>query len=234
MSVAVALDFQFRYYDSHSGRFLQEDPHPGRLDASMTITNKYIYAVNNPVLYADPSGEFVLELLIGSLVAGAVSAMLQAAVTKAPFFEVLFSAAGAKAFAIGFAGTFASGLAGGIAATVALDMGVSATGALVWGGLAGGAVGSVFNISLLGQGASSSEVLFAGILGFAGGALAGFGGAGMRVNEVNRGLIPGAPAYVPSGNGPSAPTSSGPEAGSGGQAGKPYCMDFGTDIWCLP
>ncbi|MFP5492923.1 MAG: RHS repeat-associated core domain-containing protein, partial [Bacteriovoracia bacterium] len=48
--------FQFRYYDSHVGRFLQEDPDSGKVNNPITFVSKYIYANNNPTSYIDPTG----------------------------------------------------------------------------------------------------------------------------------------------------------------------------------
>jgi len=39
---------------------LQEDPSPGKLIAPATITNKYIYAINNPIDIKDPTGRSFL------------------------------------------------------------------------------------------------------------------------------------------------------------------------------
>jgi len=50
--------YRNRYYDAHSGRFLQEDPDPGKLNNPITFNSKYIYANNNPVMYSDPTGRF--------------------------------------------------------------------------------------------------------------------------------------------------------------------------------
>ncbi|WP_413942693.1 RHS repeat-associated core domain-containing protein [Bdellovibrio sp. HCB-162] len=48
--------YRARYYDMSTGRFLQEDPHPGSIDSPITVVNKYSYAGNNPVMFNDPSG----------------------------------------------------------------------------------------------------------------------------------------------------------------------------------
>lgn len=70
MSVAVALDFQFRYYDGHSGRFLSEDPEKGTKHSPDSFLSKYIYVANNPINYVDPSGRelftiaFTVKLLM--------------------------------------------------------------------------------------------------------------------------------------------------------------------------
>lgn len=65
------------HYDPHSGRFMQEDPHPGVLDTSATINSKYVYALNNPNFYSDPQGEFIIELIVLTLVQTALQSAMQ-------------------------------------------------------------------------------------------------------------------------------------------------------------
>ncbi|MEK6628643.1 MAG: RHS repeat-associated core domain-containing protein [Bdellovibrionota bacterium] len=48
--------YRARYYDPNSGRFLQQDPDPGKLASPNTFLSKYIYAANNPAMLSDPSG----------------------------------------------------------------------------------------------------------------------------------------------------------------------------------
>ena len=47
-----------RYYSPTTGRFVSKDPFPGLLTQPASLT-PYVYALNSPVLYSDPSGEFV-------------------------------------------------------------------------------------------------------------------------------------------------------------------------------
>ena len=64
-----------RYYDPATGRFLSRDPFPGTI-ISPRSQQPYVYAINNPVLYVDPSGKVVwipALLGIGGLVGGASS-----------------------------------------------------------------------------------------------------------------------------------------------------------------
>ena len=48
-----------RYYDPALGRFMSRDPVWGIVDVPATM-NRYAYAVNNPVVYLDADGEFVI------------------------------------------------------------------------------------------------------------------------------------------------------------------------------
>jgi RHS repeat-associated protein len=61
-----------RYYDPATGRFLTKDPVRGFINHSGTL-NPYTYAVNNPLRFIDPSGEFPFLLFIaGGLIGGAI------------------------------------------------------------------------------------------------------------------------------------------------------------------
>jgi RHS repeat-associated protein len=48
-----------RYYDPSLGIFTSRDPVRGTLTEPMTL-NPYSYAVNDPLRYTDPSGEFIV------------------------------------------------------------------------------------------------------------------------------------------------------------------------------
>jgi len=50
--------YRARYYDPSTGRFLQQDPDPGKLANPSTFLSKYVYAANNPVMFNDPTGKF--------------------------------------------------------------------------------------------------------------------------------------------------------------------------------
>ena len=69
--------YRARYYDAGTGRFLQEDPHPGISRLPSTVYSKYIYATNSPSRYTDPNGRFIHALAIGAI-AGAVVGGLNA------------------------------------------------------------------------------------------------------------------------------------------------------------
>ncbi len=47
--------FGARYYDSETGRFITRDPLPGSLLVPQTH-NQYVYCLNNPLKYTDPTG----------------------------------------------------------------------------------------------------------------------------------------------------------------------------------
>jgi RHS repeat-associated protein len=51
-----------RYYDPATGRFISKDPVRGLASLPQTL-NPYTYAVNNPIRYTDPSGEYIETLI---------------------------------------------------------------------------------------------------------------------------------------------------------------------------
>jgi RHS repeat-associated protein len=53
--------YRARYYDPQLGRFLQVDPHPGRIQNPASSNNRYSYALNNPTTYRDPSGKDIWD-----------------------------------------------------------------------------------------------------------------------------------------------------------------------------
>jgi len=63
-----------REYDARMGRFTSRDPREGVFQRAETL-NPYVYAVNNPHVFTDPSGEFTL---IDITAAQAINAGLQA------------------------------------------------------------------------------------------------------------------------------------------------------------
>ena len=50
--------YRARYYDTSIGRFLSEDPDPGKLTNPIGHINKYIYVYNNSANLTDPKGKF--------------------------------------------------------------------------------------------------------------------------------------------------------------------------------
>jgi RHS repeat-associated protein len=58
-----------RLYDPMLGRFLSPDPYVQAPDYSQNF-NRYSYALNNPLMYTDPSGEIVwfVPVIIGAVI----------------------------------------------------------------------------------------------------------------------------------------------------------------------
>jgi len=65
-----------RMYDPVVARFLSPDPYVQAPDLSQNF-NRYSYCLNNPLIYTDPSGEFIVPLLIGAAVGAYVGASIQ-------------------------------------------------------------------------------------------------------------------------------------------------------------
>ena len=59
------IDDQARNYDTITGRFLQRDSDPGKLNNPITHINKYVFAGNNPSNLEDPYGLWFLQLNFG-------------------------------------------------------------------------------------------------------------------------------------------------------------------------
>ncbi|MDZ4660041.1 MAG: RHS repeat-associated core domain-containing protein [Pseudomonadota bacterium] len=76
--------YRARYYDSNIGRFLQQDPHPGRMISPTTVVNKYGYAKNSPANFIDPQGRFpwLAIFIVAAVVSG-----IEAAFEGGNFFE---------------------------------------------------------------------------------------------------------------------------------------------------
>jgi RHS repeat-associated protein len=53
--------YRARFYMPEIGRFLQEDPHPGKLTDPITLKNKFTYVSNNPINGVDPLGLFTIK-----------------------------------------------------------------------------------------------------------------------------------------------------------------------------
>ena len=69
-----------RLYDPVLGRFLSPDPYVQMPDNTQNL-NRYLYALNNPFQYTDPSGEFLIALLVGALIGAGVSALTYSVAT---------------------------------------------------------------------------------------------------------------------------------------------------------
>jgi RHS repeat-associated protein len=67
------LYLRARWYDPTTGRFLTRDPLPGVPSVPAPL-NPYVYTLNNPVLYTDPSGEFIIPLLLAAAIGGGFAA----------------------------------------------------------------------------------------------------------------------------------------------------------------
>ncbi len=72
-----------REYDPRLGRFTSRDPRNGAFQRAETL-NPYVYAVNNPQVFTDPSGEFtVVEISVSGLIQSSMQALRTVAINEA-------------------------------------------------------------------------------------------------------------------------------------------------------
>jgi len=186
------INMNGRMYDPRLGMFLSPDPYiqaPG----DWLNYNRYSYCLNNPLMYTDPSGEFI-HLIIGAAIGGLMNWAFNGGQFNAKgldYFGVgaLAGALGAGIGAImpGGVGSFGAGFIG--AQTAIMAPSSFLTGAAMWGAAGFGSgfatgfgnsfvSGNSFNKSL-GQGA------LGGLIGGASGAL--LGGIMGGIDAVNNG-----------------------------------------------
>jgi RHS repeat-associated protein len=125
-----------RYYDPSIGRFLQQDPYPGKLTRPITVTNRYAYAGNNPIRYRDPSGKaFGFDDFAVGLGVGALSGALASGIANGFTPSNLLTGAvqGALTFNTVFLTAWTGFTAGGLA------------GAAIGGGISGAGMGAFMN-----------------------------------------------------------------------------------------
>ncbi len=96
--------YRNRNLDGNSGRFLQEDSHPGFQTLPSSLNNAYIYAVNNPFNRTDSSGKssFLkdLSIVLGASLAGAWAGGLAGGAIGGPWGFVAGVVVGAIAGAV--------------------------------------------------------------------------------------------------------------------------------------
>lgn len=144
------INMNARLYDPYIGRFLSPDPFVQMPDFSQNY-NRYTYALNNPLRYTDPNGEF-LHLVIGAAIGGTMNWAVNG-------FQ--FNARGLAAFGVG---ALSGALSAGIGAGVNVAM---AGGSFSAGFLSGtSTVSSIGFFSGVATGASA---------GFSNGMISGFG-----------------------------------------------------------
>jgi RHS repeat-associated protein len=70
-----------RYYDPEIGRFISRDPISGALSTPQS-QNPYSFALNNPIIHSDPTGEVVPLVVLMILASGAVGGVTGGVATK--------------------------------------------------------------------------------------------------------------------------------------------------------
>lgn len=95
--------YRARTYDASIGRFLEVDPDEGREGVPITTINKYIYSINNPENFVDPSGMSIFND-ISSFVKGIGSDLGK--VGSIVVSSLIFGPLAGPALAVNFSGQF--------------------------------------------------------------------------------------------------------------------------------
>ena len=113
-----------RYYDPEVGRFISLDAVDYLAPDSIHGLNLFAYCFNNPIMYADPSGHFVISALLASLIgatllsatiSGTVSGGVSAAKAGGNFGDVLKGMGKGFINGLVFGGAVSLALIGGFA-----------------------------------------------------------------------------------------------------------------------
>jgi RHS repeat-associated protein len=158
-----------RWYDPATGRFLTRDPFPGLVTLPST-QHPYVYVGNNPVNLTDPTGEFIVPLLVAAAIGGGLAAYNYfQAQPCATFPSALSDPAFQRAVGIGMLAGAVGGLIGfGVGAIGVGAFGGGLAGAIisgaVGGGLAGGAMEAVRQAATYGH-IRNPQLLGAAMLG---------------------------------------------------------------------
>lgn len=179
--------FRARNYDSHSGRFLQQDPVQGDITNPLTVTNKYIYSLNNPINRVDPTGEYSLKQVFGF----ALSLTMPFISMTTDLFDDAFDLTNGQINTLNTinltagliaASIFTGGAAAAAGGAVVGALGITSTvGGAIVGGIVGAAVGGVIGgVTSVAAGGSFKSGFVAGAIM---GAISG-GAAGMNASSV--------------------------------------------------
>jgi RHS repeat-associated protein len=156
--------YRARYYAPEIGRFIQEDPNPGKIIKPMTANNRYAYAGNNPTMNIDPNGEFfITAMIVGAVIGGIMAHMSGDNILEGILIGAVAGATGGWA-------------AGGVTATGAMGAFVGSVVGATVGALTGGLTGGL--LSTLSGGSFSDGmargVQIGAVAGGAGGSINGW------------------------------------------------------------
>jgi RHS repeat-associated protein len=137
-----------RYYDPELGRFVSLDPQLGSLNSPLTM-NRYVYCVNNPLRFTDPTGEWfgislktvlqvaIIVVAVAATVATAGIASPLAAMAVGAAIGAISSAAWTAAAGGSLSDIATSALIGGIAGAIGGGIGAKFAQAGIGAGMAG-------------------------------------------------------------------------------------------------
>jgi RHS repeat-associated protein len=164
-----------RYYDASIGRFVSRDAADLLMPAGL---NKYVYGINNPIRYWDPSGNNWWDSLLGGVVGAATGIGAGLNQLGKNFNSFLNSDIG-KDITMGFEiAAVVAGTVGLVAASIAsFGMADAALGGILGVACLGGAVGMAGGAITAGM--QGKDILLGGLVGGAIGFAAGAAGAAM-------------------------------------------------------
>jgi len=210
MDLFGLINMNGRIYDPALGRFLSPDPYVQMPDNSQNF-NRYSYALNNPLVYTDPSGEFPwlivgIGALVGGYLGGSAAEGWQMNPGKWDWDAETWAGIGIGA-AIGGAAGFGASLAGPALANTSFFANFGTTGMVgaytVTGAFAGGVTGygAGFAGGMLHSNSNWGYAHQSGIFGTKLGATAGsvigaaFGLASQEGREMFSDVFSDAPTY---------------------------------------
>ncbi|GIL16324.1 MAG: hypothetical protein BroJett040_00750 [Oligoflexia bacterium] len=167
--------YRARYYDPSTGRFLQKDPDPGKVQNPTSVINAYSYVGNLPTLATDPSGT---SSFFGWILAAAFPIQSLILMNTTNFFQSNFGFSRGDIRAFNSASLAAiiiaaSILTGGAAGT-AVGGGWAGAGAGALAGAATGAIIGAIGYPALGLGTTRQGATMGAILGGVSGGMAGY------------------------------------------------------------
>ncbi|HRH39724.1 MAG TPA: RHS repeat-associated core domain-containing protein, partial [Flavobacteriales bacterium] len=147
------INMNARMYDPLNGRMLSADNYVNGTSATQAF-NRYSYAGNNPLTFADPSGNYV-HLIVGAIVGGVINWATHGAE---------FNAEGLGYFGVG-----------AVAGALAAGVGAGVSSALAGGGFGAGFIGS--SSAMVAASGFTSGAVVGGSAGFFGGFITTTGNA---------------------------------------------------------
>ncbi len=166
------INMNARLYSPYAGRFLAPDNYVQAPENTQSF-NRYSYCLNNPLKYADPSGE-IFHLVVGALIGGMTNWMIH---------DCQWNAKGLGYFGVGAAAGF---LSAGVGAGVCSSLPVAGSTA---GGFSAGFWGT--SSATIATSSFVSGAAIGGAAGFSGGFITGFGNSLVDGNSFFKSLYNG-------------------------------------------